>query len=141
MRCLIMKGNSLTSDRDYLIHKSVYENAKDPFGDIDILKIKRLAAREDVFEIIRSHHLMKQHAGARNTWLSVHQSYSNISREVCELYVRLCHCKVNQRLPARPECIKPILSKTFNDQGQMDLIDMQSIYAMVIHGSCITRTI
>jgi hypothetical protein len=134
---VVMKGNSITSERDYLIQKSVYENAKDPFGDVDILKIKRLAAREDVFEIIRSHHLMKQHAGTRNTWESVRSSYSNISRDVCEMYVKLCHCKVNQRLPARPEGIKPILSKTFNDRGQMDLIDMQSLiwdgYTWILH--------
>ncbi len=84
---VVMKGNAIINERDYLIQKSVYEIAKDPFGDIDILKIKHLAARED------AHRLMNQHAGTRNTWLSVCQSYSTISRDVCEMYVKLCHCK------------------------------------------------
>ncbi len=40
---------------------------------------------------------------------------------------------MNQQLPACPEGIKPILSMTFNDRGQMDLIDMQFIICRVIY--------
>jgi hypothetical protein len=90
------------------------------------MKIKRLASKDDLFDIIREHHLKVNHAAKKNTWISVRECYSNISRDVCGLYVALCHCKVNQRLPGRPEGIKPILSNTFNDRGQVDLIDMQS---------------
>lgn len=134
---VVMKGNVIAGERDYLIQKSVYVNAKDAFGDVDIFKVKRLASKEDVFDIIREHHLLTKHAAGRNTWISVKQSYSNISRDICEKFVKLCHCKLNQRLPGRPEGIKPILSKTFNDRGQMDLIDMQSNiydgYTWILH--------
>lgn len=134
---VVMQGRSITGERDYLISKKVYEDAKDPHGDVDILKIKRLAVKEDLFEIIRSHHLLKQHAGMRNTWESIRRSYSNVSRDVVNKYVQLCTCRVNQRLPSRPEGIKPILSKTFNDRGQIDLIDMQSNiydgYTWILH--------
>lgn len=123
---VVMQGNAVAGERDYLISRKAYEDAKDAAGDVDIFHIKRLATKEDLFDIIRSHHLLKHHAGGRNTWHSIRYSYSNISRDIVTKYVNLCTCKVNQRLPYRPEGIKPILSKTFNDRGQMDLIDMQS---------------
>jgi hypothetical protein len=101
------------------------------------MKIRRLATKDDLFDIIREHYLMKSNAVKWITWLSVRECYSNISREVCGLYVALCQCKVNQCLPSHPEGIKPILSKTFNDRGQMDLIDMQSHiyegYTWILH--------
>jgi hypothetical protein len=122
----IMNGNATASERDYLIHRSIYEKAKDSFGYVDIMKIRRLANKDDLFDIIWEHHLHVNHAAKRITWLSVKESYSNISHEVCGIYVALCQCKVNQRLPACPEGIKPILSNTFNDRGQMDLMVMQS---------------
>jgi hypothetical protein len=132
-----MRGNETT----YLISKKVYEDARNVDGDIDILKVKRLAAKEDLFEIIKSHHLLKHHAGTRNTWESVKKSYSNVSRDIVNKYVQLCSFKVNQRVPARAEGIRPILSKTFNDRGQMDLIACSPQYMMALHGSCIIRTI
>jgi hypothetical protein len=134
---VVMNGDASTGERDYLISKTVYEKARDRFGCIDIMKIKRLATKDDLFDIIREHHLKVNHAAKKNTWASVKDCYSNISRDVCGLFVSLCHCKVNQRLPGRPEGIKPILSKTFNDRGQMDLIDMQSNiydgYTWILH--------
>jgi hypothetical protein len=35
---VVMQGNSIASERDYLISKKVYEDAKDHLGDVDILK-------------------------------------------------------------------------------------------------------
>jgi hypothetical protein len=122
---IVMKGNAI-GQRDYLVSKIELDKARDAFGDVDALKVRRMAATDDLFDIIREHHLLKDHSGKRITWESVKECYSNISRDVCGLYCALCQCTVNQRLPGRPEGIKPILSKTFNDRGQMDLIDMQS---------------
>ncbi len=51
-------------EKNYLISKSVYNEAKDEEGEINLFKIRRLACREDLFEIIRSHHLLRQHGGA-----------------------------------------------------------------------------
>jgi hypothetical protein len=133
---VVMKG-AAAGEKDYLISKACYENAKDEFGQVDILQLKRLAAWEDVYDIIMEHHIKVKHASDRTTWESVSSCYSNISRKVCKQFVNLCHCKLNQRLPGRPEGIKPILSKTFNDRGQMDLIDMQSNiyngYTWILH--------
>ena len=109
---------------DYLVTKKSYDEAKDEEGHVDLMKLKKVCPKEDVFEVIRGHHLMRSHAGVRYTWESVKKYYSNISRDVVSKYVDLCTCKVNQRLPSRAEGITPIISKMFNDRSQMDLIDM-----------------
>jgi len=117
--------------------KKSYDEAKDQHGALYLLKLKRLAAKEDLYEIIQSHHLLKHHAASRNTWNSIRECYSNISRDIINKYVSLCSCRVNQRMPSPPESVTPLLSKTFNDRGQMDLIDIQSnIYdgmAWILH--------
>jgi len=123
---VVMQGSLISGERAYLIAKKSYDEVKDQHGDVDLLKLKRLAAKEDLFEIIQSHHLLKHHAASRNTWNSICECYSNISRDIVNKYVSLCSCRVNQQMPSRPEGITPLLSKTFNDRGQMDLIDMQS---------------
>ena len=45
---------------------------------------------------------------------------------MCELYVKCCTCQTSVPRPARPADFKPIISKSFNCRGQVDLIDMQS---------------
>ena len=45
---------------------------------------------------------------------------------MCDVFVDLCTCRLDKKLPGRPEDIKPIISKTFNSRGQVDLIDMQT---------------
>jgi uncharacterized protein YdcH (DUF465 family) len=54
--------NDNADERDYLIHMTVYQKAKDTFSDVDMMKIRRLAMKDDLFEIIREHHLMISHA-------------------------------------------------------------------------------
>ncbi len=122
---VVMQGTLIAGERAYLISKKVYNESEDQYGDVDLQKIK-LAAKEDLFDIIQSHHLLKHHVGLRNTQSSIRECYSNISRDTVNNYVSLCLCWVNQRLPSRPEGMRPLLSKTFNDGSQMDLIDMQS---------------
>ncbi len=79
-------------EKDYLASKSVYNEAKDEEGEVDLSKSKILACREDFFEIICSHHLLRQRVYAQNTWMSVKNSYCNISRDLCEKFVELCSC-------------------------------------------------
>jgi hypothetical protein len=122
---IVMKGNAI-GQRDYLVSKSELDKARDTFSDVDTFKVRQMATTDDLFEIIREHHLLKDHLGKRISWESVKECYSNISRDVCGLYCTLCQCTVNQHLPGHPEGLKPILSRTFNDRGQMDLINMQS---------------
>jgi hypothetical protein len=62
---IVMNGDVSTGERDYLISKTVYEKARDQFGCIDIMKIKRLASKDDLFDIIREHHLKVNHAAKK----------------------------------------------------------------------------
>jgi hypothetical protein len=55
---VVMNGN--TGKRDYLIHKTVYQKQK--MFLVDIMKIRRLATKDDLFDIIREHYLMKSNA-------------------------------------------------------------------------------
>jgi len=62
-----------------LVSKKVSDEATDINGDVDTMKIKKLCTIWELFSIICSHHLLKQYAGARNTWESVEKKISNIS--------------------------------------------------------------
>jgi hypothetical protein len=87
------EGNAI-GQRDYLVSKSELDKAQDAFSDVDALKVRQMAAT--VFDIIREHHLLKDHFGKRITWESVKECYSNISHDICGLYCALCQCTVNQ---------------------------------------------
>jgi hypothetical protein len=43
---------------DYLVSKKLSDKATDISGDVDMMKIKKLCAMEEVFSIICSHHLL-----------------------------------------------------------------------------------
>jgi hypothetical protein len=74
---VVLKGKR--GEKDYLISKSIYNEDQDEEGEIDLLKIKRLACREDLFEIIHLHHMLWQHGGAQNTWMTSLQLLSLIT--------------------------------------------------------------
>jgi hypothetical protein len=57
--------------KDYLVSKKVSDEATDINSDVDIVKIKKLCAKEEVFSVICSHQLLRQHAGAQTTWESL----------------------------------------------------------------------
>jgi len=125
----ILKNFHVMGDEETgcLVYKKSFEEATNgTTGNYDLTKFVRIAALEDTFDIIKTHHQNKGHCGTRNTWESIRKLYGDISRDVVAAYVKLCNCQVNRRVPGRPESITPILSKTFNDRVPMDLIDMQS---------------
>ncbi len=106
--CILLKSES--SD-DFLVSKKVYNDATDLKGEVDMMKTMKFCPKEDVISVIRSHHLMKGHAGARTTWESEKNCYSNVSLDLCTKFVELCSCIVNQHLPNRPEGITTILTR------------------------------
>jgi len=134
---VVLEGRTFGGTRDCLVTTKDYQRAKDERGNLDLLQIVRLAAKEDVFDIVLEHHLQTHHAAGRNTWESVKTKYCNISRKICQDFVALCTCKVNARSSTRPEGVKPIISKTLNDRAQIDLIDMQAQvfdgYTWILH--------
>ena len=54
------------------------------------------------------------------------------------ILIDLCPvCAVDKNIPSRKQVRQPIMSDTFNDRGQVDLIDMQSAkdgdFAWILH--------
>lgn len=109
-----------------LVYNTGLEKATNADG-IDLSNLPRLIFKDELFDCIREVHINKSgHGAARKTHECLQQYYSNISRTMCDVFVDLCTCRLDKKLPGRPEDIKPIISKTFNSRGQVDLIDMQT---------------
>ncbi len=87
----------------------------------------KLANFDQVFDAINSAHEAIGHAKTERTYKMVSQKYSNISRAMVAMFIRMCpRCATHKIVPAIDMQRKPIISETFNDRGQIDLIDMQS---------------
>ena len=95
-------------------------------GDIDISAVPRMCHEEELFDVIHDAHLSVGHGKAEKTYDYLKKRFSNVSRSVCDLFIKCCTCQTNVPRPARPADFKPIISKSFNCRGQVDLIDMQS---------------
>jgi hypothetical protein len=54
------------------------------------------------------------------------QKFSNLSKSWVKVFIDLCAFSLKRNKPSIPEGITPILSKAFNERGQVDLIDMQA---------------
>ena len=115
-------GNTL------LVKKSDAEKVSNQLGEVDATKVVRVCHREELYEILKKiHNDLTGHAGVDKTHRTALIYYSNVSRSICEIYVKSCPiCSVTKRTLARPEDFKPILTAGFGRRGQCDLIDMQS---------------
>lgn len=78
--------------------------------------------------------------GERKTHLKICENYSNISRKIVSHYIKQCErCieKMRKKEVSAGVVVKPILSTTFNQRVQIDLIDFQSLpddgYKFIFH--------
>jgi len=87
----------------------------------------KLAYFDQVFDAIFQSHESVGHAKSERTHKMVAKKFSNISRNMVELFISLCpRCATTKIIPSKRLPRKPIITETFNDRGQIDLIDMQS---------------
>ena len=111
-----------------LARKSVVEEYVANHGVKNEHACPKLAYFEQVFDAILSSHEAVGHAKSERTHKMVIKKFSNISRNMVELFISMCpRCATTKIVPAKQLPRKPIISETFNDRGQVDLIDMQSI--------------
>ena len=111
-----------------LARRSVVEEHVDNHGRNHEASCPKLAYYEQVFDAILSSHEAVGHAKSERTHKMVTKKFSNISRSMVELFIQLCpRCATTRIVPAKKLPRKPIISETFNDRGQVDLIDMQSV--------------
>lgn len=96
-------------------------------GSKNAHRCPRMAHMDNVFECIWECHERIGHGKVKKTWSEVNLHFSNISRSMIELFVKLCPgCIPQKDCFTRKVPLQPIYSDTFNDRGQMDLIDMQA---------------
>ena len=129
---------SLPSGRSVLVKKSIIDKRADKDGFYDIKLLPVIAYEEQVFDIISKAHESIGHGKSQKTHEEVCKHYSNVSRNMVDLFLTTCSiCSMNKKIIGRPEDYKPILSTTFNDRGQLDLIDMQAVakngYRYIFH--------
>jgi hypothetical protein len=115
-------------DKPVLYRSNLAKQYMDEDGHLN-MDCPRVAQQHEVFDIIHRCHHQISHGKVLITWKKIHQYYSNISQEMVKEYIDLCSICGTQEAsrPSKMKLLKPILSKTFNDRGQVDLIDMQSI--------------
>jgi hypothetical protein len=86
---------------------------------VDLERVKRMVHSEELFKLIKDAHLEIMHGAGKKTYDIVRQKFSNISRDVCNIFTDLCSCRVSRRAPGRPESFTPIYSDTLNSRGQV----------------------
>jgi hypothetical protein len=92
---------------------------------VDVSKVPRYCAYEDLFEAINKCHIDQEgHSRIRKTEKIVRRHYINISRTMVEKFIASCSCHLDRKHPSKPDDVKPIISSTFNSRGQVDLIKM-----------------
>ena len=98
----------------------------DPANDM----VKFVASLEDVFGIVKAAHEGTGHGGGKKTIAEVKKQWSNITQEVCYLYISFCeHCnKKRARKIPKDEVVKPVeRSQNIFSRCQIDLLDYQTL--------------
>ena len=95
--------------------------------DIDINYVKRITYFERVYcDICWVHG--QDHTRGRTLYRHVCDSIDNIARDYCKLYTDLCPICIQRQTHHRPVAgLRPIVTYGLGTQGQVDLIDFQSM--------------
>ena len=121
-----------------LVKNKILNNFTDSNGTKNLAGCPKLAYLENLFDILFEAHDFIGHGMGEKTFNEIKKKYSNISRHVCIMFVSICPlCAANKVVTTRKEPLKAILSDTFNDRGQIDVIDMQATpdgqYRWILH--------
>jgi len=93
-------------------------------------KIGRIVvSRETVFEAIDEWHRRNGHLGQERTWQLASEKYYNCSQPLVKIYCETCFICMHKNPVTRPlkGSRKPILSRSFRDRFQIDLIDFRKL--------------
>ena len=71
-------------------------------GDIDVSTVPRMCHEDELFDIIHDAHLSVGHGKAEKTYDYLKKRFSNVSRSVCDLFIKCCTCQTSVPRPARP---------------------------------------
>ncbi|XP_063865374.1 KRAB-A domain-containing protein 2-like [Scylla paramamosain] len=92
-------------------------------------EFKFVACVEEVFGIIKTAHEAIGHGGGKKTIAEVRKKWSNITQEVCYLYISFCeHCHQKKaRKTPKGLVVKPVRSHDIHSRCQIDLINFQTL--------------
>ncbi|XP_025407815.1 KRAB-A domain-containing protein 2-like [Sipha flava] len=114
---ILQKYDVLTvAEKKYLIHKKTDD--KDD--------IKYVVSYEELFERLSDYHIRTGHGGMGKMRAALSNKYS-IPRPAIETFLSICAICNSKKGSNRKLVIKPIVSKDFNERGQVDLVDFQSL--------------
>lgn len=104
------------------------------FGDVQkVVRCstgKYMATKNATLGIIKQAHHDTGHGGERKTHQKIIERYANVPRHLVGLFLRGCErCaeKKHRKETAAGVTVKPLTVKKFNERGQVDLIDMQTV--------------
>ena len=108
--------------------KETYDKARNR-GTVNIEMVPKIVSQEGIFDVLYDSHVDKLgHAASEKMHKNLAASYENVSRSMCDIFYKLCPtCALNKKISGKAEAMRPIISRTFNSRGQVDLIDMQAI--------------
>jgi len=110
-----------------IVNDKIYKEHCNQYGSANSHTCPRIACFSMVFDAIYNAHDKTGHAKIERTFAYVKGKFSNIPRSTVEIFVGQCPiCSMDKIRPSRKAPHEPILSKTYNDRGQVDMIDMQS---------------
>ena len=88
-----------------------------------------VVSRETAFDAIDEWHRQSGHLGQERTWTFARSKYFNVSQPLVKIYCETCFACAQKNPVTKPQkgSWKPILSKTFRECFQVDLIDMRKL--------------
>jgi hypothetical protein len=81
---------------------------------------------EDLFEKLSDYHIRTGHGGVGKMRAILSNKYS-IPRPAIETFLSICAIYNSKKGSNRKLVIKPIVSKDFNERGQVYMVDFQSL--------------
>jgi hypothetical protein len=94
---------------------------------VDMDTVKRIIYFEAAYtEIKRAH--SQDHTKGHTLYACLGEQFENIGRKLCKMITNVCPICITQMKRNRPVAgIKPIITHSFGTQGQVDLINFQSM--------------
>lgn len=137
----------LTNDPTVIKNRRYY-HVQEKFELIEVAGVRRvrrkrdqgiMAIVENFPDIIRDMHVASGHKGETKTHKKILEHYSNIPMAAVKKYIANCErcAEKSTKKSTRGVVVRPILSSSLNERGQVDLVDFQSLpdedYKFILH--------
>ena len=92
--------------------------------------------KEECFDAIHEAHRLRGHLGSERTWTALTPKYFNITQQMVRAYCKTCHIcmEKNPVITGFKGAKKPIMSHSWRDRFQIDLIDLRKFPRKNVYG-------